>query len=164
MANSYKLFLIILFSALASLTSCSNQHEDIFLTQALELRIALNNQDTETLANLVGSSLTIREQQWEATESETDLVLVTKSDSKILNNLNNQKGLILLAETLFIEGTQPKLLKHKEKLYRRELLGIEHNWSNLELVGFYREQEDVQHLVLLGFDPSTKKLLAIYSN
>ncbi len=164
MANYHKLFFITLFSALASLTSCSNQHQNIFLAQALEVRIALNNQDTEALADLVGSSLTIREQQWEATESETDLVLVTKSDSKILNNQNNQKGLILLAETLFIEDTQPKFLKNKENLYRQELLGIEHNWSNLELVGFYREQEGIQHLVLLGFDPSTRKLLAIYSN
>lgn len=144
--------------------SCTNENESILLSQAMEIRTAINNKDVDSLAKLVGSSLSIREQHWQVTENNMDLVLITKSDSKISTLPSKQKGLQLLASTLFIQSEKARVASNSKNLFNRELQGIEHNWNGLDIVEFDQQQKGSEHIILLGFDPKTKKLLAVYSN
>jgi hypothetical protein len=147
-----------------SVVSCAANDVRQLDTVALEVRTAINLSDAKSLAGLVALPLNIRQQQWESASDGIGFKLSEYDDMIVSRNEELLPILQKFVRDVQIEGDTPIMDDVNVSQFSDELSGIESEWANLSMILFLRGMGDVEHVVVLGFDPKTSKLSAIYIN
>ena len=155
---------LLLFSLTSLfLFSCDSNTSVTPSEQALQIRLSINNNNTDKLRALSSLPLIVLEQEWESAKDGSGFILgVTKQSVISTDELFNKKIEPFL-KSLQIEGVQA-ITDITLNMFTSELGKQADSWTNLKLVLFKRGEGDVEHIVLMGLNKKTNKLKAIYIN
>ena len=106
-----------------------------------------------------------RNQEWKDVTAGEGYVLGDAHDQVFTDEKRAAKFMDGLVRDLRLENTTPeKDGPSKAKMLTDYLAGAPPSWRDLELFFFVRGTGDVEHVVLIGLDPSTGKVRGIYAN
>jgi hypothetical protein len=132
---------------------------------AREFVSALNADDVARLAGLAGLPFRVREQEWTSAPDGSGFVLgqanerVAASAGALDSLLRSITTTVQVEDTLPSEDAPPK-----EDLLSGTLRDVRPAWSAWTPVLFRRGEGDVEHVAILGVDPRTGKVMALYVN
>ena len=131
---------------------------------ATQFRTALNN-NVNALVSLTQLPLTVIEQEWESAKDGFGFTLGHRKTVHIEQTEDLKKFLDTLAPRVTIEGNQAISIPLNEyDNFKTEFTGSVTEWRALKTFLFKRGEGDVEHIVLLGINPSSHKVQAIYIN
>lgn len=149
---------------LLCLSHCGAADTNPLENNAFRVRTSINNNNASAFADVVALPFYVREHTWESASDGIGFVLAAKKDSTALN----KDQLTILAKSIVdkiqIEGETVIMEDISLAMFTKELFGMEHLWQGLTMALFVRGESDVEHVVLMGFDPLTNKLRALYFN
>lgn len=154
--------IFFLFSAVL-ISSCSDGKMLSSVKQAQQIRIAINNNNSEKFRALSTLPLTIRNQKWESAQDGYGFVLGVAKHTIISTDDLFNKTIPPFLKSLKIEGEQATTDITLTMLTAQFGKTI-NDWADLNLVIFKRGEGDVEHIVIMGFNKKTNKLKAIYIN
>jgi hypothetical protein len=126
---------------------------------------ALNGSDTAALGRLTSSPLLFREQRWRQATDGDGFVLGAASDTVLASDDRRRAFLGSLVGRIRIGSATPvERPPSRETLLQRELTNADRRWSKLTLVLFRRGEGDVEHVAIVGVDPHTMRVAALYVN
>jgi hypothetical protein len=145
---------------------CSSAGERISEEQIAEkFRIAVNQDDVTSLTKLVGKPLSVFEQEWESAQDGTGFVLGARKSVQIDSAQDVERFMADFVLRLKIEGDKAVLVPQQEySNFSEEFADTVNQWRNLKVYLFMRGEGDVEHIVLIGLHPESKKIHAIYIN
>lgn len=155
---------LLLFSLTSLfLFSCNSNTSVTPSEQALQIRLSINNNNTDKLRALSSLPLIVREQEWESANDGSGFVLGPAKQLVISTDESFKKKIKSFLKSLQIEGEQT-ITDITLNMFTSELGKQAGSWADLKLVLFKRGEGDVEHIVLMGLNKKTNKLKAIYIN
>jgi len=162
--NNFKIIVIgiswLIFSA------CTNQENvGSSASVATQFKNALNTNDTATLVQLIELPVLFIEQEWETLQDGIGFTL-GKQNVSTLNNKQVLKDFIVkFAKRVDIEGVEAMLIEKGEySNFKKEFSNNETKWKKLNVYLYKRGEGDVEHIMLLGLNPSNNKIRLVYVN
>ncbi len=146
-------------------SACAADKQDTSDTTAQAFVNALNSDNVEKMQLLTDIPFFIRNQEWESAPDGYGFVLGGKKDQKLENKNQLLNALKNLSETVEVEGEKPIPVQSPGgPSIKNELSGIESTWESLDQYIFLRGMGDVEHIVIIGVNPKSKKVQALYIN
>lgn len=155
--------MLLLLAAAAA--SCRHPPQVSSLQQAQRFVVALNDKNVEAMLELAATPFVYRNQQWQSAQDGRGFRLGASSDRVLKDRTTLQSLFRELAATVRIR--QSKAAENpppKPDLLQQYLKGFEAQWSGLDVFVFLRGFGDVEHIAILGVDPDSKTVKALYLN
>ncbi len=168
--NGMKIFIkstqwIFLFTCILFVSSCANSGGISYPQVTAQFRIALNTNDVVSLVKLTSLPLTVFEQEWESAQDGIGFVLGRQKINRVDKTEELEKFFEIFAPRVTVEGERAILISLGEyNNFRIEFANSMDQWQKLKTYLFKRGEGDVEHIVLLGIDPKSNKVKAIYLN
>jgi len=133
------------------------------LDRAQDFVRALNAKNVEAMVQLTAPPFLYRNQEWK--NAERGFTLGASTD-RVLADANAMRSLFgQLVSTVRIErSTAARNPSPKSELIGRYLQSFEPPWTPLDLYVFLRGFGDVEHIAIVGVDPDSKMVRALYLN
>jgi len=132
---------------------------------AVDYRDALNDNNINALIQLSALPVTFINQEWESAPDGYGWMPGKKSTSKFDTQTGLNKFLEIFSPGINIEGTKATLIPRTEyDRFKTEFSGSEALWNNLKAYIFTRGEYDVEHITVIGVNPETHKVKALYAN
>jgi len=160
-SSLYSLFIFL--SIITILSACNNKNISS-IEQAQLIRLAINNNDIEKLRSFAALPVIIREQEWVTADDGYGFVLGIAKQLIISTNEEFNRYFKTSINSINISGKKIITKDITLTMFADELKGQKQNWNKLKLYLLVRGEGDVEHIVLLGLEPETNKLRAIYIN
>lgn len=154
--------IFFLFSA-SLLSACSGSKTFSPAEQAQQIRIAINNNNSEKLRSLSALPLAIRNQEWGSAKDGTGFFLGAAKHTLVSTEELFNKTIPSFLKSLKIEGEQA-ITDITLNMFSSELGKNMNDWADLNLILFKRGEGDVEHIVLMGLNKKSNKMEAIYLN
>ena len=161
--------LIILYSTLVLfviLTDCvAKQQKSQAINEAEKFLLALNAKDVNAMLAVSGEPFLFRNQEWESAKDGIGFVLGEAKD-KILTDKETLKSFFkeLITKVEVEETTAAENPPDRSEFLENQLKGSPKRWLQLELYVFRRGFADTEHIALVGVDPQSRKVVALYLN
>jgi len=161
--------LIILYSTLVLfviLTDCvAKQQKSQAINEAEKFLLALNAKDVNAMLAVSGEPFLFRNQEWESAQDGIGFVLGEAKD-KILTDKETLKSFFkeLITKVEVEETTAAENPPDRSEFLENQLKGSPKRWLQLELYVFRRGFADTEHIALVGVDPQSRKVVALYLN
>lgn len=151
------IFSLILFSA------CSTSNADSITNTAEKIRLAINRNNVELLRSLTVIPLSVREQEWESAQDGSGFVLGKVKETTLSTKSDFNNFMPAFLKSVEIEGEKASTDITLD-MFTDELGKNIKYWSRFNLVLFKRGEGDVEHIVLIGLNKTSRKMEAIYIN
>ena len=159
-------FILVAFCIIVSACGATEKNPPkSTLKIAVDYRDALNDNNINALIQLSALPVTFINQEWESAPDGYGWVLGKKSTSKFDTQTGLNKFLEVLSPGINIEGTKAALIPRTEYgRFKTEFSESEALWNNLKAYIFTRGEYDVEHITIIGVNPETYKVQALYAN
>ncbi|KPJ92169.1 MAG: hypothetical protein AMJ53_09900 [Gammaproteobacteria bacterium SG8_11] len=162
---AFRSCLVGLVIALLLAPACAADNQVTGSSNAQAFINALNGDNIEKMQSLADTPFFIRNQEWESAPDGYGFVLGGKTDQKLDDKKQLAEALKKLSETVEVEGEKPIAVKSPGgPSVQKELAGAEKPWDPLDKYIFLRGMGDVEHIVIVGINPKSKKVQALYIN
>ena len=155
--------LIFFLFCAAFLSACSGGKTLSPAEQALQIRLAINNNNIDQFRTLSTLPLTIRNQEWESAQDGYGFVLGAAKLTVISTEEKFNKTIPSFLKSVQIEG-EKATTDITLTMLTSQLGPTINNWTDLNLIAFKRGEADVEHIVVMGLNKKTNKLDSIYLN
>ena len=132
---------------------------------AAKFREAINTNNLELMLKLVQLPLGVDQQEWATLNKGYGFTLKERKITRLKDLKALKKFMKTFLPSIRIKGKKSTLVSQKDKENLKiELAGMKKGWRSLLVYLFLRGEGDVEHIVLLGIDPLSRKIRAIYVN
>jgi hypothetical protein len=133
--------------------------------QAEEFVTALNGRDVDQMIAAAGVPFRYRNQSWQRTADGSAFVLGPANDRTIGDASSLRAFFTDLATKVAVEHTRPETdAPPRAQLLDDQLRGAPGDWGTLDTFLFLRGSGDVAHVAIVGVDPRSAKVTALYVN
>jgi hypothetical protein len=147
------------------ITACRGASAADDAQQAEKFIQALNDKDVNRMMEACATPFFYRNQEWKSAPDGSGFVLGASKDV-IAGNRDELRALLNeVPKTVRISA--PKAVAEppaKRELIDTHLKNVASRWSRLRIIVFLRGMGDVEHTALVGIDPGTRKVKALYVN
>jgi hypothetical protein len=123
---------------------------------------ALNDEDVERLVGLTAAPFFFREQGWDLAPDGDGFVRMDAEDRTCPDAAGLRAFLEELVTRVGLEETEP--MPVPPDLDDAHRAGAEPSWQGLEVHAFLRGLGDVEHVAVVGVEPGSGKVRALYVN
>lgn len=135
------------------------------IDQASRFIEALNAKDAGRMAEVAGTPFRFRNQAWQSAPDGAGFVLSGAEERVAEDPAQLDPLLRELAANVAVATPEPVVDPPSQSdLLSEPLRGASPAWAELNLVLFRRGEGDVEHIAIVGVEPASGKVLALYVN
>jgi hypothetical protein len=145
--------------------SCQKSAPVSSLEQAQRFVVALNDKNVDAMFALAATPFRYHNQEWQSARDGRGFTLGASTDRVLTDAYTLQSLFRQLVGTVRIEqSTAAQNPPPKPDLLRQYLKGFELQWAALDVFVFLRGFGDVEHIAIVGVDPASNTVTAMYLN
>ncbi len=159
-------FVLVIFCIIVTACGATEKNLPKSTSQiAVDYRDALNDNNISAVIQLSALPVTFISQEWESAPDGYGWTLGKKSISEFDTQTSLNKFLKTFSPGIEIEGTKATLIPRTEYgRFKTEFSDSLALWNNLKAYIFTRGEYDVEHITVIGVNPETHKVRALYAN
>jgi len=161
----YPIKLVIVSLVFFLVTACSESDTSNTLSIPDQFIAALKANDVDTLVNISATPLDSYDQDWENTQDGIGFELKKRSLTRVEKQSDLPDFFTRFTTRVDIEGDDAiHIPVSKFKDFDNEFGDTVELWRGLETYLILRGTADVEHIVMIGIQPTSNKIQAIYTN